>query len=50
MSVLEIVLYSVIGLAVAIYITKGIIQIVDQKKHPEKYEKKQQKEQKNLDE
>lgn len=46
-SILEIVLYSVIGLAVTVYILKGILQIVDKKKHPEKYK---EKEQKNLDE
>lgn len=50
MSILEIILYTIIGLAVAIYLTKGIIQIVKQKKHPEKYKNKQEKEQENLDE
>lgn len=50
MSILEIVLYSIIGLAVGIYLTKGILQIIDRKKNPEKYKKKEEKEQENLDE
>lgn len=50
MSILEIILYIVIGLAVAIYLTKGIIQIIDRKKHPQKYEKKEETEEEKLDE
>ena len=42
MSILEIILYCIIGLAVAIYITKGIIQIVQRKKDPEKYKNKEE--------
>ena len=50
MSVLEIILYVVIGTAVLLYIVKGIYTIVDRKKHPTKYEKKKQKEGEQLDE
>lgn len=50
MSILEIILYTVIGLAVAIYLTKGIIQIIDRKKHPSKYINKENKEEEKLDE
>lgn len=50
MSILEIVLYCVIGLAVAIYLTKGILQIIDRKKNPKKYEKKEEDEGAKLDE
>lgn len=38
MSILEIVLYSIIGLSVSVYIGKGIFDIIYYKKHPEKYQ------------
>ena len=54
MSILEIVLYSIISIAVVLYIGISIYQMIDKKKHPEKYENKkkdkQKKEQQNQDE
>ena len=49
-TAIEIILYSVISLAVLVYITKGIYTIIDRRKHPSKYEKKDEDRKAKLDE
>jgi len=49
-SILEIILMSVIGLCVLLYLIKSIHQIIDRKKNPEKYKNKEEEKRKKLDE